>query len=185
VLLAAPNSVFATKLVHRNIAELTTLADRIFIGTCLSVETKSITIEGQNAIVAEYTFEVSQAIKGAPSSTLVFRQFGPAHGAGSIVGMPTYKIGKRYMLFLRKDSAYGLTSPIGLGQGAFLVLTNSNGTTQAINAYGNRGLFQEKNASTPILRKPSLNLAEQKLLARKAGPVRIENLVSIVKKLAE
>ncbi|MFQ5627547.1 MAG: hypothetical protein ACE5I1_02205 [bacterium] len=183
--LAATGSLWATKLVHRNVAELTTLADRIFIGACLSVETKSMTIEGQNAIVTEYTFEVTQAIKGVAGKSIVFRQFGPSQGAGSIVGMPVYEIGKSYMLFLRKDSPYKLTSPIGFGQGAFLVFANSNGALQAVNAFGNGGLFKEKNNNAPVLRKPSMNLTEQKLLQRKAGPVDIESLVSLVKKLTE
>lgn len=173
----------ATKLVHRNLAELSTLADRIFIGVCLSVETKAITLEGQALLVMEYTFDISQAIKGVAENTLVFRQFGPASGVGSVIGMPSYQQGKNYMLFLGKDSEYGLTSPIGFGQGAFLVFTNTNGTTQALNTFGNRGLFRRMNEVVPLAKRSSMSLAEQKMMEKTAGPLEVGNLVSLVNKL--
>lgn len=183
VLFLSTIPALATKLVHRNLAELSTLADRIFIGVCLSVETKSITLEGQGLLVTEYTFEISQAVKGVAGNTLIFRQFGPASGVGSVIGMPSYLQGKSYLLFLGKDSEYGLTSPIGFGQGAFLVFINTNGTTQALNAFGNRGLFHRMNEVVPLAKKSSMNLAEQKMMGKTAGPLNVDNLLSLVNKL--
>jgi hypothetical protein len=178
-------SLHATKLLHRNVAELATLADRIFVGVCLSVETKTLSIEGQSLQITEYTFEVSQGIKGVTGSTLVFRQFGPTEGSGSVVGMPSYRLGKTYMLFLRADSKYGLTSPIGFGQGAFLVIAGNNGTTQAINTFGNRGLFQRVQTGAPIAKITTLNKAQQGMLQKKAGPLDLEDFIVLVKKLVE
>ena len=177
------HSALATKLVHRNVAELTTMADRIFAGKCVSVEAKTIAVAGYSLPVIEYTFSVTQSIKGTAAGTLIFRQFGTLHGAGSVVGMPTYQQAKQYLLFLGKDSEYGLTSPIGFGQGAFLIFNDETGTTRAMNAFGNRGLFRRMDEGQPVLAKASLNLAEQKMLQKTAGAVPFDHLISFVKKL--
>lgn len=176
-------SAQATKLVHRNVAELATLADRIFVGVCASIEAKNISIAGHSLLITEYTFTVSRTMKGISGSTVVFRQFGPAQGTGSIVGMPTYEQGKQYLLFLGKDSEFGLTSPIGFGQGAFLVFHDDSGAPRAINAFGNRGLFHRMDEKQPVLAKASLNRTEQKMLQKTSGALALDNLLSFVGKL--
>jgi len=44
------------------------------------------------------------------------------------------------VLFLKKDSRRGLTSPGGLGQGTFIVKKNGRGAAEVMNLVGNRNL---------------------------------------------
>ena len=185
LLIAIASPVHATKLLHRNAAELATLANRIFIGNCISIENKNMTIQGHSMLVTEYTFQVTQGLKGVTGQTLVFRQFRSTQGAGAVVGMPEYQKGKNYMLFLGKDSDYGLTSPIGLGQGAFIVITDNSGTTRAVNFFGNQGLFKNMSSGTLLGKKASYSKAEKSLLQKTSGPVDTASFVSLVKKLIE
>ena len=60
------SSVFATKMLHRNVEELATLADRVFVGVCISAEEKQTDFPsvGSTGTYTEYTFQVEESIKG-------------------------------------------------------------------------------------------------------------------------
>lgn len=178
ILVTATGSALATKMLHRNAEELATLAERIFVGVCISVEEN----RDGNMLYTEYTFEVLQNIKGVNSGTLVFRQFGRAKGVGSVIGMPAYDRGKKYMLFLRHDSEYGLTSPIGLGQGAFQIVKREDGVEQASNTFGNSGLFHRMDAKSP--QYAPLNAREKSLMTTTRGTVDFNSFVGLLQKLA-
>jgi len=131
------NQSNATKMLHRNAEELISLSERIFVGICVSVKEQQLDFSnGSPLIYTEYTFQVLQSIKNVSSEKVVLRQIGLAKDPGSIIGMPAYERDKKYLLFLRADSEYGLASPIGLGQGAFNILGAGNGVDLAINAFG-------------------------------------------------
>lgn len=173
------NSSYATKMLHRNAEELAKMADRIFVGVCTSVAER----RDGNMIYTEYTFQVLQNIKGVGSGTLVLRQFGRARGVGSVIGMPAYDQGQKYMLFLRSDSEYGLASPIGLGQGAFRII-ESDGSEQAINAFGNSGLFHRMDAKSAKY-STTLSSIEKSLMATTTEPVDFNNFVGLMQKLVK
>jgi len=178
-------SLYATKMLHRNAEELASLAHRVFVGMCVSVEEKEMTFpeNGASLIYTEYTFQVEQSIKGPVGGTVVLRQLGRARGLGSIIGMPFYESGKKYLLCLREDSEYGLASPIGLGQGAFQIYKDDKGTEQAINAFGNQGLFHRMDAKS--FKFSTLSIAEKSLMAATKGPVDFNNYVNLMRKLAK
>ncbi len=176
VLVMAVGSAFATKMLHRNAQELATKADRVFIGVCVSVAEN----RDGNMIYTEYTFEVLENIKGVGSGTIVFRQFGRTKGVGSVIGMPFYDNDKKYLMFLHGDTQLGLTSPIGLGQGAFHVIKKDDGSEVAINAFHNRGLFHRMDSK---LTKTTLNAAETRMMAITSGPVNLDHFVGFVKKM--
>ena len=176
-------SLYATKMLHRNAEELASLAHRVFVGECVSVEEKEVTFSnGASLTYTEYTFQVERSIKGPVGGTVVLRQLGRARGLGSIIGMPFYENGKKYLLCLREDSEYGLASPIGLGQGAFQLYKDDKGTEQAINALGNQGLFHRMDAKS--FKYSTLSIAEKSLIAATKGPVDFNNFVSLMQKLA-
>ena len=176
-------SLYATKMLHRNAEELASLAHRVFVGVCVSVEEKEMTFSnGASLNYTEYTFQVEQSIKGSVGGTVVLRQLGRARALGSIIGMPFYESDKKYLLCLREDSEYGLASPIGLGQGAFQIYKDDEGVEQAINAFGNQGLFHGMDARS--FKYSTFNTAEKSLMVGTKRPVDFNNLVSLMQKLA-
>jgi hypothetical protein len=123
-----------------NLVQMVEKADKVFDGICLS---KQILDENSNIPIVEYKFQVKKAIKGATDGeTIVFRQVaGSEVGRPGIPGVPQYNVGQELVLFLRKESRRGLTSPVGLGQGTFLVHKNGPGNVEVMNLVGNRNLL--------------------------------------------
>jgi len=160
-LLVATRMVDAHHAVLRfNLEEMTSTADRVFVGRCMAVEeTEELIAQGQMP-VTRYTFDVERAIKGKLPKQMTFRQMGhPAHralGKGGeltmhgrsaspdtfIHGMSEYHIGDRVLLFLIPDYLGGkVTYPVGLYQGAFFVSRMPSGQELARNGISNLGLF--------------------------------------------
>ena len=172
------NHSFATKMLHRNAEELASLANRVFVGVCKSVEQR----QNGSLYYTEYTFEVQDGIKGVNTGTvLVFRQFATPPGAGRIAGFPSYQSGGKYLLFLRADSELGLTSPIGLTQGAFQIFRSNDGSEKAINGLDNKGLFRGMDKSSGY---SSLSVSERSLMEATSGSVNLNSLVGLVRKMA-
>ena len=120
------NQVHATTVLPLNMEQMLADASRVFIGTCSSVEAGK-TAEG--IPYTAYTFAVSEGLKGDTGGTVMIRQFGLLEPrrvdnkmiqAFRVLGMPTYKPGQKMLLLLGSDSELGLTSPVGLFQGALL-----------------------------------------------------------------
>ncbi len=141
-------TMLATEVTPRNVEELTGLAKRLFYGRCISVSEIFL----PDAIsYTEYTFEVISTLKGNMGKTVTFRQYGLLHPVklpdntiflGNVTGMPVYKEGQEYLLFLLADSRLGLTSPAGLFQGSFKILKNYHSEKFAVNSVNNSGLLR-------------------------------------------
>lgn len=179
----------ATVLMHRNLTGLTELSQRAFVGRCLSVQ-EHFEPGGEMPPHTEYTFEILETLKGEVEGTLTIRQYGlrgPGQVSetvafvGNIPEMPVYEEDETYVLFLIGDSRLGLTSPVGLYQGAFEVTRDANGRATVRNGINNLGLFND--VTLPALAKGNLTAAEQELLAVKKGPVNFENFMSLTRKL--
>jgi hypothetical protein len=161
VLLVATRMADAHHAVLRfNIEEMTSTADRIFVGRCVTIEeTEELIAQGQMP-VTRYTFEVESALKGKLPKQITFSQLGhPAHRAlgksgeitmhGSAVnpdtfihGMSEYHIGDRLLLFLIPNYLGGkVTYPVGLYQGAFYISRMPSGQELTRNSISNLGLF--------------------------------------------
>ena len=124
--------------------EMTERAGRIFSGQC--TEVRVVEQPGRGMPVTEVTFRVDRTLKGGPGGALTIRQPGVAGGTErgvGILGLPRFRPGEEVILFLYGESASGLTSPVGLGQGKFTVVTDKDGLRWAVNDYGNRNLFRE------------------------------------------
>ena len=77
--LASPPVGDAHHLVRRvNLTEMTVLADRVFVGRCLSVEETEEEIAGGILPVTRYTFEVERAIKGRIPKQITIKYLGHA-----------------------------------------------------------------------------------------------------------
>ncbi len=147
LLAALASPALASKVRPMTLEEMTERAGRIFSGQCTGVRVVEQT--GRGMPVTEVTFRVDRTLKGAPGGALTFRQPGGQDNAGGtergvgILGLPRFRPGEEVILFLYGESASGLTSPVGLGQGKFTVVTDKAGLRWAVNDYGNRNLFRE------------------------------------------
>jgi hypothetical protein len=112
-----------------SLAEMTAAAERILVGRVTSVRVSSPpAMAGET--VTQITLRVSESWKGPSRPTHTFIQFGDASRQGHPVrrpdgrwvierfeGLPTYRVGEEVLLFLRRPSDLGLTSPVGFTAG--------------------------------------------------------------------
>ncbi|NIR51917.1 hypothetical protein GWO43_25420 [candidate division KSB1 bacterium] len=189
LIIGGTHLLYSTTLLHRNLKELVTIADRVFIGKCISVQGTEVQLSGGKIYATEYTFEVSESLKGSVGDVITFRQYGLSKPKqvgdelmyyGKIPAMPTYNENEAYMLFLGRDSKLGLTSPVGLFQGAFSIQQDNYGRQVAVNGIFNRGLFKDMDASE--IQGLNLTQSEQRFVTKTSGPLFLHDFVSVVKK---
>jgi hypothetical protein len=136
-----------------NLEEMTQRADRIFSGRCIGVRAE--VDPGLGQVVTYVTFMAQRTVKGSAQGKVTIRLLGDQiedDGPGrGIEGVPRFRAGEEVVLFLYGDSGRGLTSPVGLGQGKFVVFKDKHGKRRALNALGNETLL--RNLSPGALRK--------------------------------
>jgi hypothetical protein len=132
---ALPPPAHASRVRPVNLEQMTARAGRIVQGECTAVEVERDT--ELQCDVASVTLRVEQTLKGDTAETLTFRML-----AGR-AELPAFAEGERVILFLYHESRSGLTSPIGLGQGKFTIVTDKQGGKLALNGFGNTTLFNE------------------------------------------
>ena len=147
ILAAAAGAARASQVAVVNLATMTRQADRVFRGVCVSARSG---LDARGLPVSEYLFRNFETLAGTAPTTVTVRQYGllredrttlcPGY-LPRIEGMPEYRVGSEYLLFLNPTSALGLTSPIGLEQGRFHVLRDRQGRMLAVNGAGNANLF--------------------------------------------
>ena len=136
--------VQASRVRPVNLEQMAQHADRIFSGRCVSVRAEKDTDLG--LMVTRVTFAVQKAAKGNVKGRVTIRVLGgqdeTTEQGRPMDGVPRFQVGEEVVLFLYGDSSAGLTSPVGLGQGKFSVLTDKRGQKLAVNAVGNENLFE-------------------------------------------
>lgn len=102
------------------LSEMVESSGMIFSGHVLSVEG---TTDERGDIVTRTTFRVEKPIRGVMPGNVTITQYGGVTESGSMVlaHMRYFTEGERVMVLLYPPSELGLTSPIGMGQGAFSV----------------------------------------------------------------
>ncbi len=192
VLISVAYNGYSTTVKHYNLKGLVSKAERIFTGQCISVEEGEIEFPKGSIWYTEYTFRISEGIKGTSGETITFRQYGLINPRqidentvvfNRPVGMPTYEANQQYMLFLIGDSELGLTSPAGLFQGAFFIYHDELSRRVAINGSQNRGLF--KKDATTELKQFDLTQSEKVLVEKSKGVFVLDDFVSVVKKFVQ
>ena len=133
----------ASRVRQLNLQEMAQRAQRVFQGRCVGVRVEHDSVLGLDVTIAE--FEVARAAKGVAERQATVRMLGGRQGA-SIPGRPEFALGDEVVLFLYGESRYGLTSPVGMGQGAFKVITDKQGRKVALNGSDNRTLFEHLDA---------------------------------------
>jgi len=162
VILLAAAAARATTLVQMNMKDLVTRADKVFRGTVTSIDTTTVRAGGGDLPVIVYRLRVQEAFKGSfdehnGEPLLELRMIGlakAAHGSGSVQSrnvlrdLPRLEMGHEYVLFTTAPSAIGLSTTVGLGQGAFTIL-GAGKEEMTVNAFNNAGL--NRGLARPVL----------------------------------
>jgi hypothetical protein len=130
VLTAAPVAADVVRPI--SLAQMTRAAGTIVVGRVTEVRLDHLP-QHPRVPVTYVTLRVEETWKGAPARDLTFMQFGDATGAAPLPAtpgrvqtvrfpeMPTYAAGEEILLFLRRPSRVGLTSPVGGHDGKLAV----------------------------------------------------------------
>ena len=162
-----------------NLAYLSQRAEVIIQGQVTSV--KHTHLAGYpNIPSVEVTLNVERSLRGLPGSAYTFREV--YLGLRSREGKQGYSVGQRLFLFLPSPSQYGLSSPIGIGQGRFYIAADSAGRAKLANEYGNAGLFRDVERDAVRAGK-QLTTDQRRLASTRRGPVPLEEFVSLVRSL--
>jgi len=147
--------VHATIMLQLNLEEMTGRADKIFRGTVFDIQQSTIEAGGAELPTVTYRFRVEELFKGQASevkgdkAVVQIRMIGsikpaPENRAGKVKfsafrDVPRLAMGGDYLLFTTPESSIGLSTTVGLGQGAFKV-NPVEGELQAVNEFNNAGL---------------------------------------------
>ena len=154
-----------------NLKQLTVLAERVFVGTCVEVKE---TRDEQRREVQYVTFQVEEVLKGEPATEIRFKQMA---NKGLGADLPQYSVGEEAVVFLAAaHPETGLSAPIGLIQGKFVIQSSGERGRQVVNGVGNRGLLVGLQKGSKVKR---LSTGEGH------GPLPFEGFVSLVKDLAK
>lgn len=139
----------ATSILPVSLEQLSTRAALIFYGRVISNESRK---DEQSGRIATFTeFEVIDLIKGKTGATHTIKQIGGhLKDSGTIVhiyGVPEFLTGKEYVVFLPGKSRLGFSSPLGLQQGSFDVITAGG---QQVVSNGRRLSAQPEQASRSV-----------------------------------
>lgn len=135
-----------------------------FEGTCVENRTER---DANGFIVTYTTFAVKEALKGEVGATHTIKQIGGVLASEGIAykvdGVPSFAVGNDYVLFLHGVSKIGFSSPVGLGQGRFMIHRDESGAKVT-----NGRDFRSMAAGTDGLKLPA---ATAKALAESRQPV--------------
>jgi hypothetical protein len=144
---------------HMNLQQMCSAAGRIFRGTVLGVKDGAVTVGGAQLATVVYHIRVDEAFKGSfdtvkgepivtiqmirPSKTA---QVGAVRRFSAFDDLPRFEQGHDYLILATTPSAAGLSTTVGLGQGAFKV-GGKVGQEIAVNGNNNIGLYTGMNVA--------------------------------------
>lgn len=169
-------------VAQRNLAELVDDAGVIVVGRILSARVQPHP-DYKNIPTVLVAVQVEESLKGDAAGIYVYRQ--AILDIREQFNTAGYKKGQPVLLLLASPSRYGLSSPMGLGQGSFRLLQDRRGQRFAVNGFGNAGLFLEMR---PQLRQRGIdpNASETTLVEEHArGAVKLDDLTGLIRKLVE
>ena len=110
----------AAQVLSINLGQTVSGADVAFSGIC----TSEYPFKMDNGLfVTTYEFSVLDDLTGNAGEVFSYTQFGATlenskkFDAPYIYGMPHYKVGEEYLIFLTAETKLGLRAPVGLEQG--------------------------------------------------------------------
>jgi hypothetical protein len=169
----ATRTLSASVVIAPPFESLVTQAGEIFVGQVAQQSARWIDRGGKRLIVTDVTFRTEQVIKGVPSATKTLTFLGGIVGETrqQVVGMPTFMVGDRDVLFVRSGEGSFLPL-VGLFHGRFRVVTGRNGI----------GDYVANNARQPLVTASSY--ASPARLRVTDTPLRLEDFLTNVRQIA-
>ncbi|MBI1941452.1 MAG: hypothetical protein HYS33_08105 [Acidobacteria bacterium] len=127
------------------------------------------------------TLEVERMLRGDAVERFSFRQY--LAGPAARTGKREYAVGQRLLLFMTRESDYGLSAPMAREQGRFSILRDRQGNEMVANGYGNAGLFRNV-SETAGKAGMTLTPAQLRIARAERGPVPLEDFVELVRRLS-
>lgn len=151
----------AATVQQMNLEDMVGRAGAIFRGTVLDVREGTLQAGGGEIPTVTYRLRVDEAFKGTFQEVkgeriAEVRMIGtlkPAEASGAVRQLPVLpelprlQVGSDYLLLTTPPSVIGLSTTVGLGQGAFQ-LTGKPGQELALNGNANLGLFSGMNGAS-------------------------------------
>jgi hypothetical protein len=144
----------ATSLLQMELGGLTARADRIFRGTVIDLEQGTVEAGGGELPAVTYRLRVEEIYKGDADLVEGDQQIIEIRMVGNIKAeepsgdvqhfsifrdVPKLQMGNDYLLFTTTPSVIGLSTTVGLGQGAFTVFLQEK-EELTVNEFNNIGL---------------------------------------------
>lgn len=151
-----PSIAGAQMVQQLNLSDLTNNADKIFRGKVLDMTLGTVEAGGGNLPTITYRVQVVDGIKGVANaggsyggSIVEIRMFGSVKGRPVENGVEylggfqpeLLDVGREYLLFMTRPSGVGLSTMVGLGQGAFKIVLYEK-EDAVVNGLNNQGLFR-------------------------------------------
>ena len=157
----------ATMLRQMTLRDLATRADKVFRGVVVGIDSTTVRAGGSDLPVLVYRLKVAEEFKGsfdAPKGAPVVElrmlglaksnaQVGAQKKLSILRDMPQLEMGRDYVLFTTRPSTIGLSTTVGLGQGAFAIQSGAKEELVS-NAFGNAGLDQRRAATAASQPRP-------------------------------
>ena len=179
----------ASTVMQLNLGEMVQRADRIYRGEVLSVRAATVDAGGGQLPITVYRLRVDEAFRGEFTEVkgiriaelrtfgkLAPKTSGALRSAVVLPQMPALEEGRTYLLLTTRTSAIGLSTTVGLGQGAFRI-TQVGKEEQAVNEANNTGLFRDM-AGPPVR-----GIARAAVPEAAGGPVAYAELASRIRGL--
>ncbi len=180
--LAVCGSLSAATVQQMNLQQMVGRADRIFRGTVLDVREGTVHAGGVDLPTVTYRLRVDDPLKGTFTQVkglqiAEIKMLGKAKASDSaplralsaLPELPKLTVGQEYLLLTTRPSSVGLSTTVGLGQGAF-GLIGKPGQELALNGNQNRGLFLGMSGPTG-------------LAAQQPGPLPYPTLAGMIRNL--
>lgn len=149
VVVAVPGAEAAI-VAKMDMSDLTHNAHQIFRGTVVDVEQTTVAIGGGELPAIIVQVRVDEVLKGDLGDKVEIKMLGSVKDAPVTAGnaqrvdilpnLPQLNVGGDYLLFTTEPSSIGLSTTVGLGQGAFRVYLDDQQEV-ASNELNNAGLF--------------------------------------------
>ena len=166
----------ASLRVHRDLAALIDESEVVFHGHVSSAKVEPDP-QYSNLTTVLVTLQVEDVLKGNVPKTFSFRQY--VWDIRAQYSSAGYHKGQELLLFLRRPSPNGLTSPAGLQQGKFEIHHDAAGKAFAVNGDANLGLFQTLTIQAKA-RKAVLPASSVGLMKQRSGAVPLKDLKDVV-----
>ena len=165
-----------------NLEDITSSAQHIFAGRCAGSESRYDAETGREVVFVKFT--VTQMIKGEDVDEITFKMSKVAVDIGNA---PTFTGGDEVILFLYERSSLGFTSPVGLAQGTFSVLSSSTGEKVVVNGNNNSNLFQGIDTTKYAKRAAgsSFLAALDRVVPHQSGPVNYQTFITLVEGMVD